>query len=408
MEFYNQSITRMVATAFMDFFSRISIEKFKTISVSGDYVYAQRKLIPVPIQWATREKWVEIVRSSSARKHMNPDERNKVPVEMKWVLPRISCNLTDLGYDSSRRLIKTQTVPDYSATSELNGSRAYTPAPYSLNFEIAVVSRHLDDNLQIMEQILPHFSPTMNLSLNLYDGSETESIPITLSSVTPENPVDIPENDERFFTYTYNFAVKINYYSMKKIAAYIRACTVNFQAGQEIVRIDKAWIESMQKIEVKFSEYTDNANRPNPFINISSDRFPSREMSEQDIIKYNELIELKYFQDSASGLDSPFIHAFRDVSVEPNLVHLYTDVGSAYQNNYPIYYRINNDSTIYKYTEPFEWDISMLDLYAWTDFTYGQDTNAQFQVVKFSMIYGIDDAIINGEIPVSASDFTVT
>jgi len=50
----------------------------------------------------------------------------------------------------------------------------------------------------------------------------------------------------------------------------------------------------------------------------------------------------------------------------------------------------------------------MLDLYTWVDYTKGQDTNAQFSILHFSFILGIDDAIINGEVPIAATDFTVT
>ena len=198
MDFFNQAVTRAVSTTLMDFFSRFSIEKFQTITVSGDSIFAQRKVIPVPVQWATREKWVEIVRSSSSRKAMDPSIRDKNPVEMQWILPRISCNLTGVLYDSTRRLIKTQQIN--TSSTETSRTNTYTPATYNLNYEIATVSRYIDENLQLMEQILPYFSPGLSLTLNLYPDKEPESIPIILDSVSIDNPIDIPEFEERIFT----------------------------------------------------------------------------------------------------------------------------------------------------------------------------------------------------------------
>jgi hypothetical protein len=300
MEFFNQSITRMVSIALMDWFSRISIEKYKTISVSGESVYAQRKVIPVPIQWATREKWVEIVRSSAGRKAMDPAMRDLNPIEMQWILPRISCNLSGLEYDASRRLIKTQIVEDYAHSTSNSTGKVYTPAPYILNFEIASIARHLDDNFQIMEQILPFFSPTMNLNLNLYDNRLTESVPITLSNVSLDNPTDLPEFDERIFTNVYTFQIKINYYMMKKIQSFITGVTINMQNGTEIVRIDTVWLEAQNKMQTKFTEYISNADRMNPLINLNS----TSEINYTDankIKQFETLKELQYISDAISG-----------------------------------------------------------------------------------------------------------
>jgi len=373
MEFFNQTITRMVATSMMDFFSRISIEKFKTISVSGDEIFAQRNIIPVPIQWATREKWVEIVRSSASRKAMNPSVRDLNPVEMQWVLPRISCNLTSLSYDESRRLTKTQQVPDYTHSVNNKTGKVYTPAPYNLTFEVSTISRHLDDNLQIMEQILPYFAPTMSLSLNLYDNRETESVPITLNSISMDNPTDLPEFEERIFTNIYTFTVKINYYMMKKLQSFITSITTNFQSGSQIVQISKDWIESQQKFSIKFNEYLANANRVNPFISINGEA--PNYIDTTRLSDFATMQRLGYQSSAISGNDAPFIAAFIDTGVEPNLIYLMTTSASAYDNNFNIYYRINNELTIYKYEEAIEKVEGMNELRVWVDFTDKTDVS---------------------------------
>lgn len=385
MQFYNQSITRMVATAFMDFFSRVSIEKFKTISVSGDDFFAQRKIIPVPIQWATREKWVEIVRSSSSRKAMDPSIHNQNPVEMQWILPRISCNLNSTTYDASRRLIKTQVVPDYANTTANTKGKTYTPTPYNLEFEICTIARHLDDNLQIMEQILPYFSPTMNLSLNLYDGKETESIPITLNSVSMDNPTDIPENDERIFTNVYSFTVKINYYMMKKIQGFITTISVNMQNGDQIVKIDKTWLEAQQKIQTKFTEYVANAGRTNPLVNV---HLTSALPNYTDQIKIDAFInaqEEALVSAALSGMTVPSVeNVVEAVSGVPTLVYLTSSAASSYQNNFNIYYRINDDMTIYKYEGPITVTETMDDIYCWSEFSTGT-TVSQLEIIRVQL-----------------------
>jgi len=122
MNFYNNNTTQIAIVGFMNWFSNLSIEKYSTIASTGasGTVFVQRKIIPVPCQWATREKFVEILRSASARKAFDPAIKELNPVEMQWILPRISVNQTGMTYDSNRRLIKTNKVTDPRTSSNSN------------------------------------------------------------------------------------------------------------------------------------------------------------------------------------------------------------------------------------------------------------------------------------------------
>ena len=270
MDFYgHQFITRSIIVAFMDFFSRVKIEKYGSVTVSGDEAYISRKIIPVPIQWATREKWVELLRSSSSRRVMDPAIREKNPVEMQWILPRLSVNMSGLNYDSSRRLIKTQDVGSLIKTSESydKKSKIYTPVPYNINLELTSISRHLDDNMQIMEQILPYFSPSMSLNLKLFPDREIESIPIILDSVTTDNPIDLPENNERIFTNTYNFTIRANYFHIPITdQGIILNIDTNLVVKIEDSNVNIQWLEDQQKIQTRFNNYILTSDIPNPFL----------------------------------------------------------------------------------------------------------------------------------------------
>jgi len=215
MDFGQHNITRKVLVALMDFLSKIQIEKYG--SVENGYV--TRKSIKVPIQFASRDKWLEVFSSSSARRAMDPEIRDKNPVEMQWILPRIGVQMSVMSYDAMRKLVKTQRVTDI--VSDNTGSFSYTPTPYNLDVDVYVVSKTLDENLQIMEQILPNFSPGMSLDIKTF-GDEPQSTSFILSSVTQDIPMDISENDERLITFIYTFNIKINYFMPKKTFGYIQ------------------------------------------------------------------------------------------------------------------------------------------------------------------------------------------
>ena len=58
------------------------------------------------------------------------------------------------------------------------------PVPYNINFELAILSKNQDDALQILEQILPFFQPSFNITMNLVpELGETKDYPVTLTSI---------------------------------------------------------------------------------------------------------------------------------------------------------------------------------------------------------------------------------
>lgn len=208
----HENVTRNCLVALMEFFTRFQVERFGSVIQGLNGSYIARKVIRPPIQFAARDKWLEIYRSSSARKAMDPAIREKNPVELQWILPRISFHLAGTTYDASRRLSKTQTIRSNENMSTYSGVNAFTPAPYNLELEVSVISKTLDDQLQLMEQIIPFFSPTLNLDVRLFANRPAESVPFVLSTIIQDIPTDITENDDRFFTFTYSFIIKLNYY----------------------------------------------------------------------------------------------------------------------------------------------------------------------------------------------------
>lgn len=335
MNFFNQQATRNVIVSFMDFFSRFYIEKYKTLTVSGDSYFAQRKVIPVPIQYATREKWVEIVRSSSGRKAMDPAIRELNPVEMQWILPRISCNLLGVTYDSNRKLIKTQKIDNIpnTVTSSQSKDAVYSPAPFNLEIEISTISRTLDENLQLFEQIIPYFSPALSMTLKLYPDKEPESVPFVLNSISMDNPVDIPENDERFFVNIYNFTVKLNYYMPSKNANIIRNIQANLINGQQVVQIGKEWIDSLAKIQSKYNQYTLNSTIVNPLVVNRTQEDISAELA--------KLTPMPTLLLTDNGDNTFSINFSNPTSALPS-----------YFNKFKIFYQIDELPEVYEYVGP--------------------------------------------------------
>ena len=176
-----------------------------------------------------------VKRKSSNRKEKNPLESFKVPVQygpyQKYLamiaaepnpsrpdfqisLPRISFEIKGLQYDTGRKLVPTQ----FSRTVPKEGSDAdgrpvqysqYLPVPYNLEVEMAIISKNQDDGLQILEQVLPNFHPSLNVSIVVIDETKEErDIAIVLNSVGYQDDYEGDYSERRTLIWTLNFTVK--------------------------------------------------------------------------------------------------------------------------------------------------------------------------------------------------------
>lgn len=262
MEYFgHNNTTRKLLVSIMDFLSRIEIEKYKWEST-----FSHRRNYKVPVCYISREKALQIYSSSSARKTM-PPEASDAPVEMQWILPRIAVNLTGIVYDTDRHVNKINKVPT-GVSESVNA-----PVPYNLEIEVTSISKTADDAFQIMEQIVPYFTPGLSLDVKIYNDMP-ESIPFVLNNVNFDFPTEVDEISERLYTVNYYFTLRANYYLQKKAqVGRIETLNVNVNGldanGNFISQIDGIHFH-IQEDETIFEQYKLNAYDPYPSFNTSS------------------------------------------------------------------------------------------------------------------------------------------
>jgi len=240
--YFNYNITKKLIVGIMSLFDDITVQKY-SFDVNTQ-TFTSRKFITVPLQYASREKFLEIMQSSSARKQMNPDA-NIAPVEIQWLLPRISFNIQGIVYDSERHGNKLNKLMYNHGMDSL-----YGPVPYNLEMEVCTISKTMDEAFQMMEQIIPMFTPSVSLDITILDNPE--SIPISLSSVSFDFPAEVSEDETRLWTISYYFNVRANYYNFKR-------------SSSKILHINSIMsiIES-NEINTTYQQYVANAANPYP------------------------------------------------------------------------------------------------------------------------------------------------
>ena len=190
--YYHGTIRKSIV-AFGRLFSDIYIDRKQGDSVSG--TTAQR--IQVPLAYAPKEKW--LVRLDS-----DPTLENHTYVS----LPRMSFEIESYSYDASRKTNRMQQIKSGNTASQ---ATVYTPVPYNVDINLYILTKTQEDGLQILEQILPTFTPEYTLTLNaIPDMGIKTDVPIILNNVSVQDEYDGTFQERRFVTHTLTFTLKMN------------------------------------------------------------------------------------------------------------------------------------------------------------------------------------------------------
>jgi hypothetical protein len=191
--FYH-GIIRKCIVGFGTLFSDIYIDRKQGDSVTGNTI--QR--LQIPLAYAPKEKWL-------VRIEQDPTLENHTYVS----LPRMSFEILGYNYDPARKVNRMQQIKcGQSATSI---STMYTPVPYNIDVSLYILTKTQEDGLQIIEQILPTFTPEYTLTINAVPDMNVKiDVPIILNSVAVNDEYDGDFQTRRFVTHTLNFQMKVN------------------------------------------------------------------------------------------------------------------------------------------------------------------------------------------------------
>jgi len=190
-EYFYHEILRKTVISFGTLFNNIII---KHKDNSGAVVSE----IKVPLAYGPTQKFL-------ARLEQSPNLNR--PVQM--TLPRMSFEFIGLNYDSQRKVTTTQTFITSTSSNKTQEKKAYMPVPYNMQFELNIMTKLNDDMLQIVEQILPYFQPSYNLSVNLIEEiGEKRDIPIVIDSITMNDDYEGDFSTRRALIYTLRFTAK--------------------------------------------------------------------------------------------------------------------------------------------------------------------------------------------------------
>jgi len=191
---YYHGIIRKCIVGFGTLFSDIYIDRREGDSVTGNVI--QR--LQVPLAYAPKEKWL-------VRLEQDPNLENNTYVS----LPRMSFEIIGYNYDPQRKVNRMQQIKCGDGSGSV--STMYTPVPYNIDVSLYILTKTQEDGLQILEQILPTFTPEYTLTINVVpDMNVKVDVPIVLNSVSVSDEYDGDFQTRRFVTHTLSFQMKAN------------------------------------------------------------------------------------------------------------------------------------------------------------------------------------------------------
>lgn len=208
--FYHGLIRKCIV-GFGTLFSDIYIDRKSGDSVTGTTL--QR--LQIPLAYAPKEKW--IVRLDS-----DPNLENHTYV----TLPRMSFEITGYSYDAARKTNRMQKIICGDGSNSL--TYMYAPVPYNIDISLYVLTKTQEDAMQIIEQILPTFTPEYTLTINAVpDMNVKQDVPVILNSITVQDDYDGDFQTRRFVTHTLTFTLKTNLYGAIQSQGSIEQVTTN-------------------------------------------------------------------------------------------------------------------------------------------------------------------------------------
>lgn len=186
--YYNRSLKKLVV-AFGSIFNEIYLSRY-------DSNNTLQEKIRVPLTYGPKEKFIRRITEASSISD---------GAKLGITLPIIGFQITGMAFDPTRKLNKLKKVKTSTSTSIKS---MWSEVPYNIEFGVFVFARTIDDNFQIIEQIIPNFTPDFTATINFNDLNPTVDVPFQLNSVVTTEDFEGTYATRRSVTSTLSFTAK--------------------------------------------------------------------------------------------------------------------------------------------------------------------------------------------------------
>ena len=221
----------------------------------------------VPIAYGPTEKFL-------ARLEQKPDPRRRVSI----TLPRLAFELVSISYDNSRKISTMQTFKAFTNDSSKLAKKVFMPVPYNLGFRLSIMTQYNEDSMQIIEQILPIFQPSFNVTIDLVDSiGEKRDVPMVLDGINFDDNYDSGFEEKRVIIHTLDFTAKTYLFGpVASASGVIKKATIDYMTGidQNQARREQRYSVTPRAVRDynvdQTTTFTENVTKTETIIDVSS------------------------------------------------------------------------------------------------------------------------------------------
>ena len=203
--YFFHDLTRKYNLIFGSLFQDIEVKRF-------DSDGKVKSMITVPLIHSPKEKFVQrIIGDRDPDGNDSEDDRGDRR-RISLSLPMIAYEMVDMQYDGSRKVAKNSHLRIRPPGSSDISDSLYTPAPYTLTFEVNIAAKTQTEMLQIIEQIIPGFTPDVNITLKGITNMDFD-VPITFIGLFRNDTYLGDFEERRQLMWTLNFTMKAFYFT---------------------------------------------------------------------------------------------------------------------------------------------------------------------------------------------------
>ena len=203
--YFYHDLTRKYNLIFGSLFQDIEVKRFEADGTV-------KSMITVPLIHSPKEKFIQRIIGDRDPDGDDSAEQRGDRRRIALSLPMIAYEMVDMQYDGSRKVAKNQHFRlRPPAVSDMSDA-LYTPAPYTLTFEVNIAAKSQSEMLQIIEQIVPAFTPDVNITLKGIPNMDYD-VPITFIGLFRNDTYLGHFEDRRQLMWTLNFTMKAFYFT---------------------------------------------------------------------------------------------------------------------------------------------------------------------------------------------------
>lgn len=207
--YYHRTIRKLVV-AFGSIFNNMRMVRYDQSTNSS----VEIERINVPLMYASKEKFYKSIMAV-------PDLEN--PVNL--TLPRMAFEMNGITYDPLRKISNFQ---DQFAEGLPLGLKKVKVTPYNFDFNLYAFVRNTEDGAQIIEQVLPYFTPDYTVKVDFVGITDWEmDVPIVFNSITYDDSHEGDTESTRSIVWTLNFTMKAYLFGKIDDIKMIRKATAN-------------------------------------------------------------------------------------------------------------------------------------------------------------------------------------